>query len=133
MDTPCPFRYVHRGRTFCHLALAERKYTTVEVVPRACATCRVPGILAAHACRYLSLGVEVDQWGGRLSAETHHVACEAKVIRLFDLDACAQGVCESWEPWDREEAIRKAAAAAEEDRRRKERAERLAEEDEEAG
>jgi hypothetical protein len=122
VDTPCPFRYVHRGRTFCHLAIDERKHATIEVVPSACGTCRVPGILARHACRHLSFGVEVDEWGGRLSAETHHVACEAKVIRLFDFGECGQGVCEYWEEWETDEAVRKAAAAAEDDRRRKERA-----------
>jgi len=122
VDTLCPFRYVHRGRTFCHLALDERKYTTVEVVPSACSTCRVPGILASHACRHMSFGVEVDGWAGRLTAETYHVSCEAQVVRLFDFSQCGKGVCEHWEEWSAEEAVRRAAAAAEEDRRAKERA-----------
>ncbi len=129
MENPCAFRYVHRGRTFCHLAIDERKYTTAEVVPTACSTCRVPGILAQHACRHLSFGVEVDEWGGRLTAETHHVACEAKVVRLFTFDECGEGVCELWEAWDREHAIATAAAAAEEDRQRKERARKLQEDE----
>jgi hypothetical protein len=74
--------------------------------------------------------VEVDDWGGRLTAETHHVACEAKVVRLFSLEECGEGTCELWGEWQAEEAIRRAAEAAEQDRLRKERARRLAEEDE---
>ena len=119
MDTPCPFRYVHRGRTFCHLAVDERKYTTIEVVPLACATCRVPGVLAEHPCRHLSFGVEVDEYGGRLTAETCHVACEALVVRLLDMRRCGEGICEHWEPWESTEAVERARQAAEVDRRRR--------------
>lgn len=124
MSTPCPFRYVHRGRTFCYLAIDERRYTTIEVMPLACATCRVPGILNEHACRHMSFGVEVDEYGGRLTAETFYVACEALVVRLFDFQRCRQGVCEYWEAWDVDEAVEKARKAAEEDRRRREQARR---------
>ncbi|MBM3498672.1 MAG: hypothetical protein FJX74_08355 [Armatimonadetes bacterium] len=119
MNTPCPYRYVHRGRTFCHLAIDERRYTTTEVVPLACATCRVPGILAGHACRHMSFGVEVDEYGGRLTAEMCHVACEALVVRLFDFQQCGEGVCERWERWERAEAVERAQQAAERDGRRR--------------
>lgn len=122
MDIPCPFRYVNRGRTFCHLAIDERKYTTTEVVPTACGTCRVPKILAEHACRHMSFGVEVDEYGGRLTAETCHVACEARVTRLFDFANCAEGRCKLWEAWDAEHAIEKAQQAAARDRAEKQRA-----------
>jgi len=118
VDIPCPYRHVHRGRTFCYLAIDERRYTTTEVVPLACATCRVPGILAEHACRHLSFGVEVDEYGGRLTAEVCHIACEALVVRLFDFHRCGEGVCEHWEGWERAEAIEKARQTAERDRRR---------------
>jgi hypothetical protein len=110
---------VHRGRTFCHLAIDERKYTTIEVVPLACATCRVPPILAQSPCRHMSFGVEVDEYGGRLTAETCHVACEALVVRLLDLRRCGEGVCEQWEAWEPEEAVERARQAAERDRRRR--------------
>jgi hypothetical protein len=119
VDTPCPYRYVQRGRTFCHLAIDERRYTTIEVAPLACATCRVPGILAQHACRHLSFGVEVDQYGGRLTAETCHTACEAYVVRLYDFSRCGEGVCEHWEAWEPTEAVERARQAAEADRRRR--------------
>lgn len=119
MDIPCPYRYVQRGRTFCHLAIDERRYTTTEVVPLACATCRVPAILAQHACRHMSFGVEVDEYGGRLTAETCHVACEARVVRLFDVEACSEGTCEQWEAWVAEEAVAKAREAAAAARRRR--------------
>ncbi len=131
MDTPCPFRYVHRGRTFCHLAIDERKYTTTEVVPTACSSCRVPKILSEHACRHLSFGVEVDEYGGRLTAETCHVACEAKVVRLFDFSNCGEGRCKLWEAWDAEAAIERAQEAAARDRVERERARLLAQEIEE--
>jgi hypothetical protein len=118
VDTPCPYRYVQRGRTFCYLAIDERRYTTIEVVPLACATCRVPGILAEHSCRHLSFGVEVDEYGGRLTAEMCHIACEALVVRLFDFHRCGEGVCGQWEPWEAEEAVERARQAFEKDRRR---------------
>ena len=121
MDIPCPFRYIHRGRTFCWLAIDERRYTTTEVVPYACSTCRIPGVLAERACRHMSFGVEVDQYGGRLTAETSHVSCEARVTRLFDLSGCGESLCELWEAWDAEEAVMRASAAAEVDRIRRER------------
>ena len=130
MDTPCPYRYVQRGRTFCHLAIDERKYTTTEVVPLACATCRVPGILAQHACRHMSFGIEVDEYGGRLTAETCHIACEALVVRLFDFQSCGQGLCEHWETWEAEEAVERARQAAERDRRRRAEERRAAEREE---
>jgi hypothetical protein len=118
VDIPCPYRYVQRGRTFCRLAIDERRYTTTEVVPLACATCRVPGILAQHACRHMSFGVEVDEYGGRLTAETCHIACEALVVRVFDVRRCGRDVCEHWEEWVEEEAVERAAQAAEEARKR---------------
>ena len=114
--TPCHYRYIRQGRTFCHLAIDERKYTTTEVAPSACLSCRVPGILEAHACRHMSFGVEVDEYGGRLTAETCHTSCEKLVVRLFTFGECGEGVCEHWEPWDAEGAIEKARAAAEEAR-----------------
>ncbi|MGQ9730632.1 MAG: hypothetical protein ACUVX8_05090 [Candidatus Zipacnadales bacterium] len=120
MDIPCPYRYVRRGRTFCHLAIDERKYTTTEVVPLACSTCRIPAILSQHPCRHLSFGVEIDEYGGRLTAEVCYIACEAKVMRLFDFNQCGQGICPHWEPWNQEEAVQRAAQAAKEDRRRRE-------------
>ncbi len=109
---------MQRGRTFCHLALDERRYTTTEVVPTACSSCRVPGILEKHACRHMSFGVEVDEYGGRLTAETCHVACEQLVVRLFTFEGCGEGNCDVWEPWESEEAVEKAKAAVEEDRER---------------
>jgi hypothetical protein len=79
----------------------------------------VPGILAQHACRHLSFGVEVDQYGGRLTAETCHTACEAYVVRLYDFSRCGEGVCEHWEAWEPTEAVERARQAAEADRRRR--------------
>jgi len=87
-------------------------------MPLACATCKIPKILAEHACRHMSFGVEVDEYGGRLTAETCHVACEALVVRILDFGRCGAGVCEYWEAWNAEEAVEKARKAAEEDRRR---------------
>lgn len=75
----------------------------------------------------MSFGVEIDEYGGRLTAETCHIACQAKVVRLFEFANCGEGRCKLWDAWDAEEAIEKAREAAVRDRVEKERARRLEE------
>ena len=105
---PCPFRYLDRGRTFCAIAIVERSYTTADVSPRACGTCSIPGLLRDHPCAYLNLGVEIDEYGGRFTADVYHAACEAFVQRLETFQECGEGRCPRWEPLqpERLEALR---------------------------
>ena len=98
--TPCPFRFIDRGRTYCRLAITERKYTTCEVTPSVCMTCHIPHILREYGCAHLSLGVEVDEFGGRLSADMHYCACQITVERLRNpAETCGPDLCEDWAPW----------------------------------
>ena len=64
---PCPFRYIYKGRTFCAIAIRDRRYTTTEVMPGACDECRARTLLRQIGCAHLSLGVEVDIYGGTLT------------------------------------------------------------------
>ena len=94
----CPFRYLDRGRTFCAIAIVERQYTTAEVTPRGCGTCTITTVLREHGCAFLNLGVEIDEYGGRFTADVYHAACEARVERLEDLSGCGEGRCPRWQP-----------------------------------
>jgi hypothetical protein len=97
---PCPFRYIHKGRTFCAVAIRERRYTTAEVVPAACRSCRAVQLLREAACGRMDLGVEVDQYGGSLDVNIHYASCEALVERLTDFSGCREGRCPLWVPLD---------------------------------
>lgn len=97
-SSSCPYRYLDRGRTFCAIAIVERQYTTAEVNPRSCGTCGIPELLRAHPCGHLSLGVEIDEYGGRFTADVYHAACEAFVESLESFERCGEGRCPHWQP-----------------------------------
>jgi hypothetical protein len=92
----CPFRFIDRGRTFCRIAIAERRHTTTEVTPPTCASCRVPPILADHPCRHMDLGVEIDEYMGSTTAETYFASCRVTVERILDLSSCRPERCPHW-------------------------------------
>lgn len=117
---PCPFRYIFKGRTFCAVAIRERRYTTAEVVPSACRGCRALTILRQAGCGHMDLGVEVDQYGGSLDVNIHYVSCEALVERLTDFTGCGEGRCPLWVPLDEDrfETMRQEALQAHRDAER---------------
>ena len=86
-SAPCPFRYIYKGRTFCAIAIRERRYTTAEVVPGA-------------SCGHLDLGVEVDIYGGAQTVEITYASCAKLVERISDTSACGEGKCPHWIPVD---------------------------------
>ncbi len=111
--SPCLYRYILRGRTFCALAIQESRYTLIEVIPATCAQCPIPGLIREHPCGRMDLGVEISVFGGRQHVEMHYASCEVSMERLLEMDDCGEGRCPQWEPYD-EEAARKIAAAARE-------------------
>lgn len=100
--TPCPFRYVYKGRTFCAIAIRDRRYTTAEVVPSACGSCRARAIMDEVGCAHLNLGVEVDQYGGAQEVNVYYASCEKLVERLSDFGHCGKDKCPDWEPVEAE-------------------------------
>ncbi|MCX7597691.1 MAG: hypothetical protein N2512_02315 [Armatimonadetes bacterium] len=97
MGCRCPFRFVYRGRTFCAVAIRERKFTTIHVEQGTCAECPVPGMVAAHPCAHLDIGVEIDDYGPRAEVVFTYAACRATVEELSDLESCTDGHCSLWE------------------------------------
>jgi hypothetical protein len=97
--SPCPFRYIHKGRTFCAIAIRERRYTTTEVTPSACSGCSARKAMEDANCAFLNLGVEVDQYGGSLDVNIFYASCEKLVERLTDFRRCGPD-CPYWEPLD---------------------------------
>ncbi len=102
----CPFRYVYKGRTFCAVAIRERRFTTARVSPQTCAECPVPAIVAEHGCEYLDIGVEIDEYGPRAEVVFVFTACKARVEELTDLSGCTPEACQLWsagaeEAWER--------------------------------
>ena len=97
---PCPFRYIYKGRTFCAIAIRDRRYTTAEVVPGACAGCKARTILEEVRCAHLNVGVEVDQYGGAHEVNVYYMSCEKYIERLSDTGRCGEGRCPYWEPLD---------------------------------
>ena len=93
MAMPCPHRYIEKGRTFCRIAILERKYCTKEVEPRACAQCRVPEIMREHPCVHMDLGVEIDEYGGQKSVETWYASCKVTVERIGRIEKCTNEEC----------------------------------------
>jgi hypothetical protein len=108
---PCPYRYLHLGRSFCALAIVESRYTVREVFPDTCRECEVPGISAAHPCGRMDLGVEISVYAGRPSVGMHYESCDALRERIFDLSGCTKEGCPFWLPLDeeRQTAVREAA------------------------
>lgn len=92
----CPFRTIDRGRTFCKIAITERKHTTSEVKPSTCASCHVPSILENYPCAHMDLGVEIDEYMGTATAETYYASCRVKVERIMDLSHCNARECALW-------------------------------------
>ncbi|MFQ6097510.1 MAG: hypothetical protein ACE5O2_07245 [Armatimonadota bacterium] len=109
MPTPCSFRYIEKGRTFCRIAIVERKYCTDQVEPHVCQQCRVPRILADHPCQHMDLGVEIDEYEGRKSVESFFASCAVFVERIMDLDGCAEGKCPHFKRRTSDEAAAEAA------------------------
>jgi hypothetical protein len=109
---PCPFRYIYKGRTFCAIAIRDRRYTTTEVMPGACDECRARTLLRQIGCAHLSLGVEVDIYGGTLTVNIFYASCERLLERLTDFRRCGED-CPWWAPLDddRIEALRMEALA----------------------
>ena len=99
-STPCPYRYIVRGRTFCALAIRESRYTVDEVIPPTCAGCTLAEVRAQHPCGRMALGLEVGVFGGRQTVEMYYFSCEVTVQRLLDLAGCGEGLCPYWEPLD---------------------------------
>ncbi|NSW55405.1 MAG: hypothetical protein HPY44_05290 [Armatimonadetes bacterium] len=110
---PCPFRYIYKGRTFCAIAIRDRRYTTAEVVPSACGGCRARAIVDEVRCAHLNMGVEVDQYGGAHDVNVYYASCEKLVERLSDFGQCGQDRCPHWEPMEMERvaALRQEALA----------------------
>ena len=96
MATPCPHRYIQKGRTFCRIAILERKYCTNEVDPRACEQCAVPGLLEQHPCANMDLGVEIDEYGGLKSVERWYASCRVTVERIERIEKCTPEECAYW-------------------------------------
>ncbi len=108
---PCPFRFVYKGRTFCAVAIRDRRYTTTEVVPTACSGCRARVILEEVNCANLSLGVEVDIYGGSHDVNVFYASCEKLVERLSGFGKCSEENCPHWQPIDGEAIERQKADA----------------------
>ena len=116
--TPCPFRYIYKGRTFCAVAIRERRYTTTEVVPAACEDCPALQMLTRIGCAHINLGVEVDQYGGSHAVNIIYASCERRIERIYEYDSCGRDACPLWAPFDESgaEAMRKEALAAQRER-----------------
>ncbi len=100
---PCRYRYLEKGRSFCEIAITERKYTTNEVTPQVCRDCQIPQILEDHPCVHLDVGVEIDQFQGRTEVSTFYTACKVTRERLTVLDACNPEHCPYFEARDPDE------------------------------
>ncbi len=96
VTSPCPHRYIDKGRTFCRIAILERKYCTNEVDPRACAQCAVPDLMREHPCANMALGVEIDEYGGQKSVERWYASCTVTVARIEQMDKCTTEKCPYW-------------------------------------
>lgn len=94
---PCPFRYIYKGRTFCAVAVRERRFTTARVSPTTCADCSVPQLVLDHPCAHLDVGVEIDEYGPRAEVVFVFTACRVLVEELQDLSQCHPGACRMWE------------------------------------
>jgi hypothetical protein len=95
--TVCPHRYIEKGRTYCRVAILERRYCTNEVTPQACAQCHIPQVMEDHPCVHMDLGVEIDEYGGAKSIETFYASCKVTVERLMSVENCVEGGCPYFE------------------------------------
>jgi hypothetical protein len=98
--SPCPFRYVYKGRAFCAVAVRERRFTTTRVSTVTCAECAVPRLVAEYPCAHLDVGVEIDDYGPRAEVVFVFTACQALVEELADLSRCSPERCTFWAPAD---------------------------------
>ena len=113
-STPCSLRYIYKGRTFCAIAIRDRRYTTTEVIPRACADCQARRLMATSQCDHLDLGVEVDLYGGAHTVSVFYASCRKLVERIADPERCGEEQCPHWTPVDVDklEAVRQEALEA---------------------
>ena len=118
--SPCPYRYIFKGRTFCAIAIRDRRYTTSEVVPSACVTCKARKASEMVFCGHMELGVEVDQYGGSLSVDIFYASCAKSVARMLDISHCGEGKCPHWVPLNDERLAALRAEAVEGQRTREE-------------
>jgi len=119
-SSPCPYRYIFKGRTFCAIAIRERRYTTSEVTPSACSTCKAREVAEQVRCRHLDLGVEVDQYGGSQDVGVFYASCQRLMERLTDFGNCGEGKCPHWSVVEEErlEQMRQEALAAQREKER---------------
>jgi hypothetical protein len=119
--SPCPYRFIYKGRTFCAIAIRERRYTTSEVEPSACRACKAQRVAQGVNCDNLELGVEVDQYGGSLSVDIFYASCSKSVERLTDTSQCGETKCSLWVPCneERSKALKDEALAVLKDLERK--------------
>ena len=75
-------------------------------------------ILEEINCAHLSLGVEVDVYGGSHDVNIFYSSCEKLVERLTSYGRCGDGKCPHWQPIDTERVERDKAQALEAIRKR---------------
>lgn len=82
--SPCAYRRVWRGQTFCSRAIDEFDQ---QVWPEVCARCPIPAWLAEGICRHLDIGTEVGKVPGRESPRVF-TSCRFFHERLDGLERC---------------------------------------------
>lgn len=82
--SPCAYRRVWRGQTFCSRATDEFDQ---QVWPEVCARCPVPAWLEEGICRHLDIGTEVGKMPGKESPRVF-TSCRFFHERLDGLERC---------------------------------------------
>ena len=108
--SPCAYRRVWRGQTFCSRATDEFDQ---QVWPEVCARCPVPAWLAEGICRHLDIGTEVGPMPGQESPRVF-TSCRFFHERLDGLQrcrTCPQFVRRNEAKEEEEEAVSRLAAS----------------------
>ncbi len=84
--SPCAYRRVWRGQTFCSRATDEFDQ---QVWPEVCGRCPVPAWLAEGICRHLDIGTEVGKVPGKESPRVF-TSCRFFHERLDGLERCRE-------------------------------------------
>lgn len=82
--SPCVYRRVWRGQTFCSRATDEFDQ---QVWPEVCARCPVPAWLSEGICRHLDIGTEVGRMPGKTGPRVF-TSCRYFQERLEGLERC---------------------------------------------